>query len=135
MSEHHDPEIGTGDDAPPASDHRYAVARADEPNMTLPDDAGVCIACGLPWSLHGCPPRETWEPIDDLAIDSVPLLQARAVEVASAIALMSWSKHGMVCSVCQRIGLVRTTDRVCARCAGETDLDATGRPRQNRPKP
>ncbi|MGH7749028.1 MAG: hypothetical protein ACREQ5_30325, partial [Candidatus Dormibacteria bacterium] len=38
---------------PPASAHRYVVARADEPNMTLPDDAGVCIACGLPWSLHG----------------------------------------------------------------------------------
>lgn len=69
---------------PPATDHAFvAVASIDRTAAEL----AVCIACGLPWDLHGRPAFSAWRLVNDA--DTVALVDARAVvagQIASAIA-------------------------------------------------
>ncbi len=45
-------------------------------------ERGVCIACGIPWSLHGEPPARTWERTSNP--DAVALIEATAIVQAAA---------------------------------------------------
>lgn len=63
--------------APAATAHAFAAWTSADRKATR--ERGVCIACGIPWEMHGSPPIETWSVTDDP--DSVALIQAAAIVV------------------------------------------------------
>jgi len=66
--------------APAATLHIFVAAEdADEIAVR---ELGVCIACGIPWSLHGEPPARTWERTSNP--DAVALIEATAIVQAAA---------------------------------------------------
>ncbi len=64
--------------APPATDHTYVQRR--EGSFISYD--GVCVSCGVPWSLHGEPPGSQWTFVDD--VDEVQLLRRAPLDRSEA---------------------------------------------------
>jgi len=61
----------------PASAHDFVALEAADREMTR--EYGVCIACGIPWSLHGEPPIASWRLVEDY--NDVALIDAATVVV------------------------------------------------------
>jgi len=64
----------------PSSWHSFsALASSDRERVRA---LGVCIACGVPWDMHGKPAFEAWRFVDDP--NDVALVEACAVVAAAA---------------------------------------------------
>lgn len=64
----------------PCDAHAFAaLASADRESIR---ERGVCIACGIPWSMHGEPPVDAWRLVMDA--NDVALIEARAIVAAAA---------------------------------------------------
>jgi hypothetical protein len=70
--------------APAATLHAFVcLSSSDTDNVA---EYGVCIACGIPWSMHGEPPISAWERVDD---PNSVLLQAAAIVCAASASVGS----------------------------------------------
>lgn len=64
----------------PCDAHAFAaLASADRESVRA---RGVCIACGVPWTLHGEPPMDVWRLVGNA--NDVALIEARAIVAAAA---------------------------------------------------
>ncbi len=64
----------------PCDAHGFAALASAEHESVR--ERGVCIACGIPWAMHGEPPADVWRLVADA--NDVALIEARAIVAAAA---------------------------------------------------